>query len=111
MEVLAGARRHLEAATRTARGGPNLRTTTRRTLFPTVRRLIDCLIAAVAIGAGVPVLHRDDDFDVARHTELDIVRPDRRSGAFPGPTEGGISEVGVGRQDDGAPGSESNLVH
>ena len=41
----------------------------------TVRRLIDCLIAAVAIGAGVPVLHRDDDFDVlARHTELDIVR-------------------------------------
>ena len=41
----------------------------------TVRRLIDCLIAAAAIGAGVPVLHRDDDFDVlARHTELDIVR-------------------------------------
>ena len=41
----------------------------------TVRRLIDCLIAAVAIGAGVAVLHRDDDFDVlARHTELDIVR-------------------------------------
>ena len=41
----------------------------------TVRRLIDCLIAAVAIGAGVPVLHRDDDFDVlARHIELDIVR-------------------------------------
>ena len=41
----------------------------------TVRRLIDCLIAAVAIGADVPVLHRDADFDVlARHTELDIVR-------------------------------------
>ena len=39
----------------------------------TVRRLINCLIAAVAIGAGVPVLHRDDDFDVlARHTELHI---------------------------------------
>ena len=27
----------------------------------TVRRLIDCLIAAVAIGTNVPVLHRDDD--------------------------------------------------
>ena len=41
----------------------------------TVQRLIDCLIAAVAIGADVPVLHRDADFDVlARHTELDIVR-------------------------------------
>jgi len=41
----------------------------------TVRRLIDCLIAAVAIGASVPVLHRDDDFDVlARHTELAILR-------------------------------------
>ena len=41
----------------------------------TVRRLIDCLIAAAAIGANVPVLHRDDDFDVlARHTELDILR-------------------------------------
>jgi len=41
----------------------------------TVRRLIDCLIAAVAIGAGAAVLHHDDDFDVlARHTELEIVR-------------------------------------
>ena len=41
----------------------------------TVRRLIDSLIAAVAIGAGVPMLHRDDDFDaLGRHTELDIVR-------------------------------------
>ena len=40
----------------------------------TVRRLIDCLIAAVAIRADVPVLHRDRDFDVlARHTELQIV--------------------------------------
>ena len=40
----------------------------------TVWRLIDCLIAAVAIRADVPVLHRDRDFDVlARHTELQIV--------------------------------------
>ena len=37
----------------------------------TVRKLIDCLIAAVAIRTGIPVLHNDRDFDVlARHTEL-----------------------------------------
>jgi predicted nucleic acid-binding protein len=30
----------------------------------TVRRLADCLIAAVAIRAGVPVLHADHDFDL-----------------------------------------------
>jgi len=37
----------------------------------TVRRLIDCLIAAVAIRADVPVLHADTDFDtLARHTSL-----------------------------------------
>jgi len=36
-----------------------------------VRRLIDCLIAAVAIRADVPVLHADTDFDVlARRTAL-----------------------------------------
>lgn len=39
----------------------------------TVRRLIDCLISAVAIRAGVPVLHHDSDFDaLARHTNLKI---------------------------------------
>ena len=39
----------------------------------TVRKLIDCLIASVAISAQVPLLHRDVDFDVlARHTELDV---------------------------------------
>ena len=39
----------------------------------TVRRLIDCLIAAVAIRAEVSVLHLDSDFDVlARHTPLRI---------------------------------------
>ena len=38
----------------------------------TVRKLIDCLIAAVAIRHGVPVLHRDADFDVLRrHTGLE----------------------------------------
>ena len=39
----------------------------------TVRKLIDCLIAAVAIRAGIPVLHNDRDFDaLARHTELQL---------------------------------------
>lgn len=37
----------------------------------TVRKLIDCLIAAVAIAADTPVLHADADFDaMARHTDL-----------------------------------------
>ena len=37
----------------------------------TVRRLNDCLIAAVAIRAGVPLLHADADFDeIARHCPL-----------------------------------------
>lgn len=39
----------------------------------TVRKLTDCLIAAVAIGEGVPVLHADQDFTVlARHTALQV---------------------------------------
>ena len=39
----------------------------------TVRKLMDCLIASVAIRAGVAVLHDDADFEViARHTELRI---------------------------------------
>ena len=39
----------------------------------TVRRLIDCLIAATAIRADAPILHNDADFDaLARHTELRI---------------------------------------
>ena len=43
----------------------------------TVRKLLDCLIAAVAIRAGIPVLHNDRDFDVlARHTELEIDHPE-----------------------------------
>ena len=43
----------------------------------TVRKLIDCLIAAVAIRVGIPVLHNDLDFDaLARHTELQIDRPE-----------------------------------
>ena len=39
----------------------------------TVRKLIDCLIAAVAIRNDVPVLHMDVDFDIlAQHTTLQI---------------------------------------
>ena len=42
----------------------------------TVRKLIDCLIAAVAINADIPVLHADTDFDVlARHTQLRVEAP------------------------------------
>jgi predicted nucleic acid-binding protein len=41
----------------------------------TVRKMIDCLIASIAIRMGVPVLHHDTDFDVlARHTSLQIDR-------------------------------------
>ena len=39
----------------------------------TVRKLIDCLIGAVAIRADAAVLHNDSDFDaLARHTRLRI---------------------------------------
>ena len=40
----------------------------------TPRSLNDCLVAAVAIRSGVPVLHRDRDFDVlSRHTALTVL--------------------------------------
>jgi len=39
----------------------------------TVRKLIDCLIAAVAIRSDVPILHMDADFDIlAQHTTLKV---------------------------------------
>jgi hypothetical protein len=39
----------------------------------TVRKLIDCLVAASAIRTGVSVLHADTDFErLARHTSLRI---------------------------------------
>ena len=45
----------------------------------TVRKLMDCLIATIAIRAGVPILHSDADFDVlARHTELEIYEAEQR---------------------------------
>ncbi len=89
MEVLAGARDelHLHSLRRLLARATVLRTDSAHfeeaaALFrrcrqegETVRRLMDCLIAAVAIRSGVPVLHRDGDFDVlARHTELEIAR-------------------------------------
>ncbi len=88
MEVLAGARdeHHLQALRRLLARAVDLPTEPVRydeaaMLFrrcrnegETVRKLIDCLIAAIAVRANVPVLHRDRDFDVlARHTELQVV--------------------------------------
>ena len=87
MEVLAGARdeRHLDELRRLLARTSVLPTDPAHyeeaaSLFrrcrregKTVRRLVDCLIAAAAIRADVPVLHCDGNFDVlARHTELDI---------------------------------------
>ena len=40
----------------------------------TVRKLIDCLIAAAAVDARIPILHADADFEtLARHTDLRVV--------------------------------------
>jgi predicted nucleic acid-binding protein len=45
----------------------------------TVTRLSDCLIAAVAIRASVPILHQDKDFEaIARHTPLEVEPPRHR---------------------------------
>ena len=39
----------------------------------TLHKLIVCQITSIAIGTGVPALHRNCDFDVlARHTELNV---------------------------------------
>ncbi len=41
----------------------------------TIRKMIDCLIAAIALGIGEPVLHNDADFDaIARITRLHVTR-------------------------------------
>jgi predicted nucleic acid-binding protein len=87
MEVLAGARdeQHLQQLRRLLARASTLPTEpvdydaaaalyrTCRQRGHTVRKLIDCLIAAVAIRGNVPVLHRDADFDVlAQHTTLQI---------------------------------------
>lgn len=44
----------------------------------TVRKLIDCLIGAVAARHDTPVLHADADFDtLARHTDVAVHLPPR----------------------------------
>lgn len=44
----------------------------------TVRKLIDCLIGAVAARHGAPILHADADFDtLARHTDVVVHVPPR----------------------------------
>lgn len=87
MEVLAGARdeQHLQQLRRLLARASTLPTEpvdydaaaalyrTCRQRGHTVRKLIDCLIAAVAIRGNVPILHRDADFDIlAQHTTLQI---------------------------------------
>jgi predicted nucleic acid-binding protein len=90
MEVLAGARdeRHLNDLRRLLARASLLPTRAtdyeqaaalyrmcRRT-GETVRKLIDCLIAATAIRAGIPVLHADADFAaLARQTDLSVDAP------------------------------------
>ena len=87
MEVLAGARdeQHLQQLRRLLARASTLPTEpvdydaaaalyrTCRQRGHTVRKLIDCLIAAVAIRGNVPVLHRDADFDIlAQNTPLQV---------------------------------------
>lgn len=87
MEILAGARDdlHLHDLRRLLARGIVLPTRsthyddaaalyrTCRSAGETPRRLADCLIAAVAISDGVPLLHADTDFDVLeRHTPLEV---------------------------------------
>lgn len=92
MEVLAGARgeRHADQLRRLLARAVTLPTApadydaaamlyrTCRQHGETVRRMVDCLIAAVALGEGAAVLHADDDFHVlARHTGLRVHSPGR----------------------------------
>lgn len=87
MEVLAGARneQHLTQLRRLLARGVVLHTNPIdydqtailyrqcRANGDTVRKLIDCLIAAVAIRNDIAIVHLDADFEVlARHTELRI---------------------------------------
>ena len=87
MEVLAGARneRHLRDLRRLLASATVLPTLPvhyehAATLFrlcrqkgAAVRKLIDCLIAAVALDSGVAILHNDGDFDLlARHAGLRV---------------------------------------
>lgn len=90
MEVLAGARGpgHLTALRGLLARGVTLPTTsadyeTAAALYRicrqrggTVRKFIDCLIAAVAIASDCPILHSDTDFEtLAKHTALRTASP------------------------------------
>ena len=90
MEVLAGARneQHLQQLRRLLARASILPTEpvdydaaaalyrTCRQRGRTVRKLIDCVIAAVAIRADVPILHRDADFDtLTQYTALQVDAP------------------------------------
>ena len=87
MEILAGARdeRHLQDLRRLLARAQTLSTSptdyedaaaiyrTCRRSGETVRKLIDCLIAAHAIREQIPILHSDSDFEaIARHTQLQV---------------------------------------
>lgn len=87
MEILAGARdeAHLNSLRRLLARGTTLLTMPAdfdeasriyrqcRAGGDTVRKLIDCLIAAIAIRHNIPLLHQDIDFDrIARHSTLTI---------------------------------------
>jgi predicted nucleic acid-binding protein len=91
MEVLAGARddKHLNDLRRLLAGATLLGTEPidyeeAASLYricrregETVRKLIDCLIAAIAIRSGAAVLHNDTDYDVLhRHTPLQLDQRD-----------------------------------
>ena len=88
MELLAGARddRHLQQLRGLAARATSLPTSPAdydhaallyrscRRSGETVRKLVDCLIAAVALRHDAEVLHHDADFDaLARHTGLRLV--------------------------------------
>jgi predicted nucleic acid-binding protein len=90
MELLAGARDegHLQDLRRLLAGASVVHTEpidydraaalyrTCRRGGETVRKLIDCLVAALAIRAELAVLHADSDYDVlARHTALRVEVP------------------------------------
>lgn len=66
----------LDALADFARAAKMLRTA--RSAGVTIRKTLDCLIAAVCVREGVPLLHRDVDFDrLASVTELVVHRPAR----------------------------------
>lgn len=93
MEVLAGARneQHLQSLRRLLARAVTLPTRPSdyedaallycscRRGGETVRKLIDCLIAAVALRYGIQILHDDRDFDtIARHSPLEVVTTSQR---------------------------------